>query len=187
MRRVLRFLTAAAAVGLVAVPATARAEGFFSPWAGVNFDSQPVEQSGAYGITAGAMGAGVIGGEFDFGYSPDIFGEPVDNHGITLMGNLVIGIPIGGTSGVGVRPYVTGGVGLIRTSIDDVFGDKVTENHFGINVGGGIMGFFSDHFGLRGDLRYFRNLQEDDDPDPFDIVDLGGLDFWRASVGIVIR
>jgi hypothetical protein len=164
-----------------------RAEAFFIPFAGVNFDSQPVEQGAAYGFSAGSMGAGVIGGEFDFGYSPDIFGEPVDNNGITLMGNLIIGIPIGGTSGVGVRPYVTGGVGLIRTSIEDLRGDTLTENYFGVNVGGGLMLFFSDRLGLRGDLRYFRNLQEDDNTDPFDFFDLGGLDFWRASVGLVIR
>ncbi len=36
----------------------------------------------------------------------------------TVMGNLLLGIPIGGQSGFGVRPYGVVGVGLIRTKFD---------------------------------------------------------------------
>jgi opacity protein-like surface antigen len=136
------------------------------------------------------MGAGIIGGEFDFGYSPSFFGTENDfgnNNVLTGMGNVIVGIPIGGTSGGGVRPYLTGGVGLIRTQIDGLFDevDGVSNNDFGFNLGAGVMGYFNDHVGLRGDIRYFRNLHEDDDSD-IDF-DLGGFDFWRASIGLVIR
>jgi hypothetical protein len=36
-----------------------------------------------------------------------------NNTVLNLAGNLIIGVPIGGTHGAGVRPYVVGGVGLI--------------------------------------------------------------------------
>ncbi len=53
-----------------------------------------------FGVTAGAMGGGIIGGEVDFGYSPSFFGTSSDfgnNSVINLMGNVIVGIPVGGT------------------------------------------------------------------------------------------
>lgn len=189
MRRALHMFLVLTVLAVL-TPSPASADGLFSPWAGVNLGNAPVEGRRAFGVTAGAMGGGFLGGEFDFGFSPNFFDEPVDNSALTLMANLLIGIPIGGTTGGGVRPYGTGGLGLIRTQIDTPANDHA-HNELGVNVGGGIMGFFSDHFGVRGDLRYFRNLTEGTKPDdlgPIDLgFDLGGLDFWRASIGIVIR
>jgi hypothetical protein len=165
MRRAIRLFLLSAATAVVLAPVPARAEGFFSPWAGVNFGNEPSDGRGAFGISAGSMGGGVIGGEFDFGYSPSFFGDQDlfgSNNLMTVMGNLIIGIPIGGQTGGGVRPYATGGVGLIRTDIDGIFEDAgVSENDFGLNLGGGVMGFFGDHFGVRGDLRYFRTINSD--------------------------
>ena len=82
-----------------------------------------------------------------------------------------------------LRPYATGGVGLVRigaTSVGNVF--DVYDNSFGLNVGGGMMGQFSEHVGLRGDIRYFRSFQDTDldEDDDFDL-DLGGFDFWRGT------
>jgi len=187
MKYTIRAVVVAAAALLVWAPAAASAEGFFSPFIGVNAANQPVEGDTNFGFSAGYMGAGVIGGEFDFGYAPDVFGESVSNYALTTMGNLIVGIPVGGTAGPGVRPYLTGGLGLIHTGADSAFGDQTT-NDLGFNLGAGLMGFFSDHFGLRGDARYFRNVTSDlrdSDLDPE--FRLGNLDFWRASIGIVIR
>jgi hypothetical protein len=188
MSYAIRSLIVVVVAGLALAPAPARADGFFSPFIGVNAANQPVEGETNFGFTTGYMGAGVIGGEFDLGYAPDVFGESVDNYALTAMGNLIVGIPVGGTAGPGVRPYLTGGVGLIRTGADNIFGDSATTNDLGFNLGAGVMGFFSDHFGLRGDARYFRNVTsdlKDSDLDPE--FRLGNLDFWRASIGIVIR
>src|SRR5262245_28147263 len=123
MRRASRTIILAAAVALISAPIQARAEGFVTPWFGTNWGSgNNIDQGrAAFGINAGGMGARVIGGELNFGYSPSFLGTNNDfgnNTVIDLMGNLIIGIPVGGTHGVGVRPYVTGGVGLIRTQID---------------------------------------------------------------------
>ncbi len=205
MRRAIQVSILAAAVALVSAPAQVFAEGYVSPWVGVNFGNEPAvdldeELDGgraAFGVSGGWMGAGIIGGEVDFGYSPSFFGTETDfgnNTLLTLMGNLIIGVPVGGTTGGGVRPYVTGGVGLIRTQIDggDLFNIESSNNDFGWNLGAGVMGFFNDHVGLRGDVRYMRSLvSEDDDIDDGDFdfpdFDQGDLDFWRLTVGVVFR
>jgi opacity protein-like surface antigen len=172
-------------------PAASSADALFSPWAAVIRGNEPAQGGHAFGWTASGMGGGIIGGEVDFGFSPDFFDKAVDNSALTVMGNLLIGIPIGGTTGVGLRPYVTGGAGLIRTQIDTPTGRDNASNMVGFNLGGGVMGFFSDHFGVRGDLRYFQNLTKGTNPNDLGPAkfgfDLGSLDFWRASIGIVIR
>jgi hypothetical protein len=72
------------------------------------------------------MGAGAIGFEFDFGYAPNFFESIVDDDDFTfadgsnvttLMGNIIIGAPIGGQSGPGIRPFGVAGLGLIRTQV----------------------------------------------------------------------
>ncbi|MGE0450729.1 MAG: outer membrane beta-barrel protein [Vicinamibacterales bacterium] len=190
MRRVVKALAIVAVVGLISAPTAARAEGFVNPWAGVVFDnSQGDEGNWGFGVNAGAMGAGIIGGEIDFGYLPNFYGDVVDNHVLNLMGNLIVGIPVGGTRGAGFRPYVTGGLGLIRSSIDTavVTDTAAVTNDFGYNLGFGAMGYFSDHFGVRADVKYFRELNDDTDDDDLLDLDLGSLKFWRAAFGIVIR
>ena len=195
MRRAFKFIVASAAVAAICAPAPASADGFVSPWAAVQFGGridnvrEDVDRGrAAFGVTAGGMGAGIIGGEIDFGYSPSFFGTENDfgnNTVIDVMGNIIIGVPIGGTTGGGVRPYFTGGVGLLRSQIDGgtFFNVSSSTNEFGWNAGGGVMGFFNDHFGLRGDFRYMRAFSGD-------IVhglDLGKLNFTRLSIGVVIR
>ena len=104
------------------------------------------------------------------------------------MGNLVVGIPIGGQTGGGVRPYVTGGAGLLRSNISaSDFFNELTTSDFGLNLGGGVHGYFNDHVGLRGDLRYFRLLQ-DNDPSTNDMdLALADFNFWRGSIGVTFR
>ena len=50
------------------------------------------------------------------------------------------------------------------------------------------MGFFSRHVGLRGDVRYFRKIQ-DSKSEAFNIDDLqlGSFDFWRGTIGMTFR
>jgi opacity protein-like surface antigen len=190
MRGAIRMLFLASATGLVMAPVSARAEGFFAPFAGINFGNAPVEGNHSnFGFSAGSMGGGVIGGEFDFGFAPNIFEESIDNHALTAMGNLIVGVPVGGQRGPGIRPYGVGGLGLIRTHRDAAPGfPEVNANDLGFNLGGGVMGFVSDHVGFRGELRYFRNITSDlNDSDSDPEFGLGDLDFWRASIGVVLR
>jgi len=109
---------------------------------------------------------------------------------IDFMGNVIVGVPIGGTRGGGVRPFATAGVGLLRRQIDggNLFQTTSSNNDFGWNAGAGVMGFFSDHVGVRGDVRYLRTIsaKEANLSDPFNLSE-GDFHYWRAAIGVVIR
>jgi hypothetical protein len=82
---------------------------------------------------------------------------------------------------------VLGGVGIIKTRAQharDLF--DVSSTDWGCNLGGGVMGFFSDSVGLRADIRYFRSLQDHEADDNFDIG-LSDFKFWRGSLGLTFR
>jgi hypothetical protein len=117
--------------------------------------------------------------------SDDDFDFASDSNVTTFMGNLIVGVPLGGQSGFGVRPYAVGGAGLLRASVTDIdeFFD-VDKNSWGFDLGGGLIIFFGN-VGIRGDVRYFRTFTSGDD-DELDF-DLGGFDFWRATAGVTFR
>lgn len=172
-------------------PAVARADGWISPFFGVNFGGKVPEEREpkTYGVGIGGMGGGIFGFESEISFSPDFFGESDDvflgsNNVLTWMNNVMIGVPIGGQHGFGVRPFVTGGIGLIRRRVE-VASDLVelSSNDFAYDVGGGVMIFFGSHFGIRGDYRYYRNFGEDDEEfDPGET-----FDFSRVSGAAVFR
>lgn len=189
-----------------ATPARASADWLFTPFVGGvfggkanfgdfnNFDDE-FERRVTFGGTLGWMGNGIIGAEVDFGYTPNFFENTSgsgdfafgDSNVTTLMGNLILGAPIGGQTGPGIRPYASGGVGLIRTQVDGFdFFDALDTNDLGFNVGAGIHGFFSDTIGIRGDVRYFRSLQDNEPDDEFDLA-VSEFSFLRATVGVTFR
>jgi hypothetical protein len=126
------------------------------------------------------MGKGIIGGEVDFSWTPKFVDETALTSAVreaNFTGNLIVGIPIGGTHGATVRPYAVGGVGIIRaTAKASDFTDKLSSNDFAYDLGGGVMGTVNDHFGLRGDLRYFRTTSS-----------TNSYKFWRGTGGIVLK
>lgn len=195
---------------LSAIAKPASADWLLTPYLGITFSGAAdfgdvgdfddnFEKKVTFGGTATWMGAGIIGVEVDLGTTPNFFevttGEEDfdfgDSNVTTLMGNLVLGAPIGGTEGPGFRPYGSGGIGLLRSSLSaSDFFDDVSSNELGVNIGGGAYFFFNDNVGLRGDIRYFRSLQGDDDgDDDDDLVELefGHFDFWRGTVGVTFR
>jgi opacity protein-like surface antigen len=194
MRLIRTFSVATLVLGAALLSAApARADWLLTPFAGVTFSGDSQKENFTYGGSLAYMGASVVGFELDFGYTPEFF-EPdndeldlIDDSNVTtLMGNIVIGAPIGG-SGAQVRPYAVGGVGLLRTSVTgtDEFFD-ISNNDFGFDVGGGVYIFFNDHVGIRGDLRYFRSLRDPEEDNEFDIA-TGDFDFWRGTGGITFR
>ena len=90
-----------------------------------------------------------------------------------------------------MRPYGTIGLGLLRSQVTGGVNGLVqtSNNDWGINAGAGVMGFLSDHVGLRGDLRYFRNFNDNSQISvPGGVnIDFGAFHFWRASFGVVLR
>jgi len=108
-----------------------------------------------WGVAAGWMGKGVVGVEEDFKWSPDFFGHGGQwdsSRVVTLMTNVIVGAPIGGQKGGGIRPYAALGVGYIGQKIKTVTDvGNFVENDFGWDIGAGVMGYFSDNVGLRFD------------------------------------
>ena len=184
-----------AALALALSPASARADWLFTPNIGAGFggDASGREHL-SWGASIGWMGAGVFGWEADFAYTPEFF-EGDDNdtdlfdssNVTTFMVNALVGVPVGGTTGGGFRPYFSGGLGLLQsnlTAADELF--EIDNNDFGFNLGGGAMGFMTDNVGFRGDIRYYRALSDPDEDNEFDIG-VGDFDFWRATGGITFR
>lgn len=188
-----------------AVPSAASAEWLFTPFLGSTFGGSAniggdgedfddeFERKLNYGASLAWTGGGAVGFEIDFGYSPNFFQVSADDDDFdfagdsnvtTLMANLTVG------SGVGtVRPYAVGGLGLIKTRIQDApqLFDDIDTNDFGFNLGGGVMGFFSENIGIRGDIRYFRSFQDDEEGDDDLDIGLSSFKFWRGTVGITFR
>jgi len=199
--------SALALMVFAAAPAKASADWLFTPYIGMNWGGSAgftdlagdfqddFQQQMNFGASLSWMGAGALGFEVDFGYSPNFFANTTgdnefqfgDSNVTTLMANLKVGAPFGGQHGGGIRPYASGGLGLIKTRIDDadqLF--KLNSTDWGLNVGGGVAGFFNDNIGLQGDVRYFRSLQ-DNQPDGDVDLALGSFNFWRGTVGVVFR
>jgi opacity protein-like surface antigen len=199
----LRKLFIITAFSLMLIPASASAQSwFFAPYVGANFGGNAsfgdfddfddeVERRADFGATLG-WNPSVVGFEIDLGWSPNFFEDTAgdrnfefgDSNVTTLMGNLLISAP----PGKGIRPYGSAGLGLIRSSISgagDLFNDLST-NDFGVNFGAGVNGQFTDNVGIRGDIRYFRSLQ-DNEPDGELDLGLSNFDFWRGTVGVTFR
>ena len=188
MKRASLNLVGAGFIAMMSVALPARADTFFVPWLGANTGNQNVSGVIDVGASLGTMLGGTIGFDFDFGYSPDFFGNTLNSYVMTTMGNVIVGVPFDRGHAAGIRPYATGGIGLIRASIDSPrLGLSVANNDVGVNVGGGVMGFFGAHVGVRGDLRYLRSLEDDNSTNPFNQFDLARLHYWRTSFGVVLR
>ncbi len=202
--QVRKLLMASALSLVVLLPASAQAQSgwFFSPFIGGNFggnadfgdfpdDDDAVERRMDFGATLG-WNPSVVGFEIDLGYSPNFFENTAgdqnfefgDNNVTTLMGNLLLSAK----PGSGIRPYASAGLGLIRASVTSGTGlfNDLSTNDLGVNFGGGVNANFNDNLGVRGDLRYFRALQDHEADNDLDLS-LGSFNFWRGSVGLTFR
>jgi opacity protein-like surface antigen len=169
----------------------AAAQIFINPFIGTTLSSpSPSGDSSkpGYGVALGSVGT-IIGFETEFAYFPELLDNSANNiaknHVFTISGNVLVGPTIGP-----VKVYAAGGIGGLTLDVTSVSTaavpnpTSVSDTYFSFNVGGGVIGFFSDHWGVRGDVRYFRALG-------FKIgnenVALDQFDFWRANIGLAIK
>ena len=183
---IIAILTAGA---LALTPTTAGAQGFISPFIGFNYGGDSgcptatncEDKHSNFGVSGGKLGP-IGGGELELGYAKNFFGEApgVDTSVLTLMGNVIIGPKFGF-----VRPFVLGGVGLIKSHVELTTGSLLdSSNNFGWDIGGGVMFMFGDHVGVRGDLRRFKSFQGREILG-FTLAD-EKLTFNRATAGLVL-
>ena len=180
-----------ALVMFVLAPGAAFAQGFVSPLIGYDFggDSGCPEITACedknlnVGVSVGSLGS-VVGTELEFAYAKDFFGDMpgASSSVLTLMGNVMVAPRFGV-----VQPYGLIGLGLIKTNVEFSASSflESTNNHFGWDIGGGLIVFVSQHVGVRGDIRYFHAFQD------LEVLGIGladaKLDFGRAAGGLVFR
>jgi hypothetical protein len=190
---------AALTIGLSLSTATpARADFFVTPFAAIKFagDATIVDlDSGAsnakftLGGMAGVLSDGLFGVEADVAYVPRFFERSTGalvtrSHVLTIMGNVIVAAPRRLT-GYSLRPFVSGGAGLMHVNIDDVLAVlPVDSNLFGVNAGGGAVGQLTADLDVRFELRWFKSVTSGSErqlrPGP-------PLTFWRAAIGLTIR
>jgi opacity protein-like surface antigen len=194
MRRV---VFACVVLGVVlGVPAAARAQGYFTPNIGYDFSGDAgncpslfndcAEKKLSYGVVFGKLSGGIIGFEEDVSFAPDFFGQSksfASNSVLSLMSNLIVAIPAGAA-----RPYLSAGVGVLRTSVDLTAGGggaNFSDTSFGYDIGAGLMVLLPHHVGLRADIRRFQSASD------ISIVGISlsdrKLSFMRASIGLVLH
>jgi opacity protein-like surface antigen len=174
---------------------SAQAQGFISPFYGYNFGGDAgcpeitncQDKRTDYGVSFGALG-NIVGFEAEIGYTSNFFGETAGNTSnvLTFMGNFMLAPKIGP-----VQPYGLAGIGLIRTTVESV-GTSNDQNQAGWDLGGGLMIFFGEHIGVRGDVRYYHSFQVLDFlnlPSLPIFGNLGGqkLDYGRAAAAVVFK
>jgi len=184
------------------LPDSARADGYLVPFVGANFGGEVVRplnialrdgNRAAIGATLGVMGAGVFGLELNMSYTANFYPPLLSNDDgggnlVTLVPSLVLGIPLGGQRGFGFRPFVLAGAGLVRRDFDvGSLTSSLSQNDLAYTLGGGVMVFFTDHIGIRGDIRYFRNFRVDEFGLSSAEIERGTFDFSRAAGGVVFR
>jgi hypothetical protein len=173
---------------LCATPERAHADVLLTPFLGMTFGADTTSKQLTYGGSLAMLAGGVLGLELDAAVTPNFFDS--DSHALedgnvsTVMANVMLSAP---RSGARLRPYVTAGAGILHaraTSVGNVF--DLDDNQLGVNIGVGATGFPQEHLGVRGDVRYFRSMQDTKAGGGIDL-DLGTLAFWRATLGVTLR
>jgi hypothetical protein len=182
---------------LIATPA--RADFFLTPFAAIKFagdasfpdlDRGASNTKFALGGMVGVLSDGLFGVEADVTYVPRFFERSTGmlvarSHVLTVMGNVMVAAPRRLTQ-YSLRPFVSGGGGLMRINIDDVvMAIPIDSNLFGINVGGGAMGPLTNALDVRFEARWFKTVTTGD-LTPV-LPRSTALSFWRAAIGLTIR
>lgn len=204
MRRVLhnnpKFRAVAlSAMLLAALPARAEAEWQLAPFIGWTFHTDTTlfdpafgteETHWNFGTSVSLLGAGPVGVEALFVYTPGLFGGGEGSvvstsRSIALMGNVVLTTPLKWNE-YGLRPYVSGGLGLMHVAQQPQIANTfpINENFLGYNVGGGATGFITDRTGVKFDLRYYNSLTRSEGTPSFGVA---RLRYWTGSIGVVLR
>jgi hypothetical protein len=193
-------------------PASALAEWQFTPLLGYSFNGSTTlidfglinnqtandEPHLHFGGSVSLLGEGPFGLEAIYIDTPNFFESKqfnivlprtLSSRTYGVMGNAVLTTPRSWNR-YGLRPTLSGGIGLLHAAAEDqldLLGYSL--NLWGVNVGGGAVGFLSDHVGVRVDLRYFQNISSvpEEDLGRLTLGDPLRLRYWTASFGVVFK
>ena len=196
----MRAAVLALAVSLV-TPAAAHAEWQVRPFIGFTFGSNTtfVDPEGAIdskktviGASGGWLGE-VFGLEADFGRAPGFFQSDESPNGLvltsavtTLTGNVVIALPAR-LAGYGLRPYFSGGAGLMHVDYVGAFElAGVNRTLPTLSLGGGVTGFLTTDVGVNWDIRRINTLRGEGETRG-NSFGRERLSFWRATMAVALR
>jgi len=179
---------------LLLLPVTASAQAQLTLFVGGNFGGstdvaldESIRDASQldFGARLGLFTGGLFSLEFEYGHTPNFYGKGTvfDSSSVrTFMGSLALGFPAGP-----VRPYLVLGVGMIKRTVEYAPGQgpgSVTDSRAAYDIGGGLSIFFSQHVGINGDFRYFRNFTAGN-------VILDGandkFNYARATIGVTFK
>jgi hypothetical protein len=184
------------------MPAPAVAEWQIRPFVGFKFGSATTfadfdKAIGTTNVVLGGSGGwlgDIFGLEADFGRSPGFFEvdpppsiELVNNSAVTtLTGNVVIALP-SRLAGYGLRPYFSGGFGLMHVDVVGRF-EAFTINRTlpALSLGGGVTGFLNQRIGVSWDIRRLGTLRGEGETAGNSLGD-EQLSFWRATMAVAVR
>jgi len=156
----------------------------------VDLENSADKHHGMIGVTGAILGD-IVGVDVDLAGGPGFF-QSGDRHLVlqssvtTLMGNVVVAMPRRMTEYT-LRPYVVGGLGLMRVNVLDYFNVlQVADTFLAYDFGGGAIGFVTNRVGVFWDVRRFRNVVRSGQTRGVS-VDTERLSYWRASMGLAIR
>ena len=130
--------------------------------------------------------------ETEIAYHPQIIDTALDgskSRVLTFSGDMIIGPTIGHVKGygaVGAGDLHMNFKSLSKLAATDM--DSLASNYFTFNVGGGAIGFLTDHLGIRADLRYLRAYGIDFAAlEEAENLSLKHFDFWRLNIGLAAK
>jgi hypothetical protein len=180
-------------------PATARADWLITPFVGSSFagttnyvdlEQGAGETKFTWGGSVALLSDGVFGLDADFGYAQRFFERDTPavlvtgSSVMTVTGSVIAAVPLAVTR-ESLRPYVSGGLGLMHARLEDVLGVfPVNSRLLALSVGGGAIGFLTPRTGLRFEIRQFKNLTGEK---VAGTLEAARLRFWRATVGVTFR
>jgi len=143
------------------------------------------------GLAFGTNGK-ILGVETEIAYHPQIIDTVLDgpkSRVLTFSGDMIIGPTIGHVKGYGAI-----GAGDLHLNFKSASSfaatdvDSLASNYFTFNVGGGAIGYVTDHLGIRADLRYLRAYGIDFAAlEAADNLSLKHFDFWRLNIGLAAK
>jgi hypothetical protein len=186
----------AALVTVLLVPARAEADWMLKPVVGVTFAATHgfVDLEQAAGKAKPFFGVAVgwqpndVGIEVEFGTAPGFLresGDLVERGALTsVMANVTWLLPRPAL-GSAIRGYVTGGIGVIRVTLDDALGAFSTRSQLAAaNAGGGVVFRLTPRASLNTEVRYFKSQFGEQNQAGFGEE---FVSFARISGGVVFR
>lgn len=185
-------------------PVTLRAEWQVRPFIGFTFGSStsfvdPENAIDNENVVIGASGGWlgeVFGLEADFGRAPGFFQTEevpdllaplvIQSAVTTLTGNVVIALPRR-LAGYGLRPYFSGGAGLMHVDLlGQIGGTRHNRTLPTLSLGGGVTGFISNRVGLNWDVRRLNTFRGEGETLGNSLGD-EQLSLWRATMAVALR